>query len=187
MLIPIAKLLIQEVNNMGMSASAELVFGAIVRDIDPEDYQPTQFWSEENEDRIDLAERIALENGAYDPWPEVPNFDGQGYRAFDEWKIANPEWVKKSDAWYAAKSKATDGIPFEFEHFGHYDNPDGQSAVLRPREVPTIRAWTYEPEKVPALRTPDAQRLEHYTQEAKRLGLDVDFSEAAWWLTVSYG
>lgn len=173
---------------MGFYASADLRFGLIIQSRDSEEYEPTQFWNEDTDDWIDLGGRVLAAQGILDPYKELPEeVNHGGNEIYEKWKLENPEWRRRSDAWWSQYREAEKTLAIGISTFGHYDD-DEQRAILCVKSMPTFDGDTYDAVEVdPSIMEPTPGQIQEANECAKTLGLDVDFCDARWWLVASYG
>lgn len=178
---------------MGQSVDAELIFGIDIIAYD-DDYERTplylSLYDEAKDDWRDFEEEAAIAAGAVNPWDLLPDEINTGTTAqFEEWKLANPEWEKIKQAWNKAKDDVVLDNPFEFRHYGHYDDPDGPRAILSPKGSATVSgsAWSPAEVNVADLQTLSDAEIDRLNAAARRLGIKADFGDARWLLVASYG
>jgi hypothetical protein len=95
----------------------------------------------------------------------------------------HPLWSEE-DSYWSEKDRNT---ILEIVTYGHYEDPD-PLAILSIRGTPRYRADAWDPTQVDDLRLGVKRTdLVDATEQARALGLDLDFSEAGWYLVASYG
>lgn len=104
--------------------------------------------------------------------------------AYDDEGDSTPFWDEENDDWI----DLPDDFRFEFHYFGHYDNVDGDAAILRIKSTPEWRGDCWEPKPVdPGEMVVRELDIYKAAGQAAALKLPVDFRDAKWYLVASYG
>lgn len=154
---------------MGISSDAHLAFG-----VDLQEESPF-----ENDD--DLGELLARKEGHPNPWDEIPDDANNDTALYEQWKRENPEWVKRSDAWYPLTKRLKESAPVEIITHCSYEYPMYIVALNGTK----VTAWQGDPKEA-RLVTVRGEHLRSATEFCEKHNL-CDFSGAKWLLFSSVG
>lgn len=170
---------------MGMSASANLIFGVLVPQyINEREYEVHPLHDDDIYDIPDWVLRD--EESPYHMYPseidELPY--GEQDAAFTQWKAEHPEYQEALDARTAKRREITDRAVVDFEHAGHYD-ADERFIFITLKAVRTISGDCWDPTEI-VLPEVSPELIAAGKVNCEELGLPT-FEDPKWWLVASYG